>query len=185
MAPIDILIVIVFAASLLFGFHKGIIAQLGVLGGIALGIAACRIMGDSVSSVVIRLTESSADNPVQTYVASTVANIIIFGIVFTMVLWLSKLVKSITRATCLGIADRVAGMLFSLFSWLLALSLAMNVWQMFTPGHNLSDKGKLNHGRAVRSMIDFAPDILGSEAPTQVFGALPKSTEPQSDQENN
>ena len=49
MSIIDIVIVVVFVGAIIYGLYKGIISQLGSLGGIILGIIACRIFGDSVA----------------------------------------------------------------------------------------------------------------------------------------
>ncbi len=169
MSSIDVLIVAVFAASLLFGLYKGLIAQLGFVGGIVAGIAACRLLGQPAAALLAHLTGADPGSPVDAYIDSTVANIVLFIIVFTAVVWLSRLLRTIASALCLSIADRVGGMLFSLFSWLLVLSLLMNIWQAINPDESLSSKGKLNDGRAVRSMLDFAPDVLGSKSPRQLF----------------
>lgn len=163
------MIVTVFSASILFGIWKGLIAQLGIVGGIAGGIIACRLLGDPMASLIGHLTNAEAGNTADAYLDSMAANVIIFAVVFTTVVFLSRMMRTIASALCLSVVDRVAGMLFSLFSWLLALSLLMNIWQMAHPGESLANKGRLNHGRAVRSMLDFAPDILGSESPRQLF----------------
>lgn len=169
MSSIDLLIIVVFAGSILFGIHKGLIAQLGILGGIAAGIIACRLAGDTMASLIATLTNARPGDPTDAYIDSMAANILIFAVVFGVVVWLSMMMRKIASTLCLSVVDRVAGMLFSLFSWLLALSLLMNIWQVANPDVNLSSKGRLNDGRAVRSMMDFAPDILGSESPTQLF----------------
>lgn len=169
MSSIDLLIVAVFAGSILFGIHKGLIAQLGILGGIAAGIIACRLAGEPVAGFIATITNARAGSPTDAYIDSMVANILIFAVVFGGVVWLSRMMRKIVSTLCLSVVDRVGGMLFSLFSWLLALSLLMNIWQVTHPDDNLSAKGKLNDGRAVRSMMDFAPDILGAESPTRLF----------------
>ncbi len=169
MSSIDLLIVAVFAASILFGIWKGLIAQLGIVGGIAGGIVACRLLGDPVASLIGHLTNAEKGSTADAYIDSMVANIIIFAVVFTTIVFLSRMLRTIASVMCMSVVDRVAGMLFSLFSWLLALSLLMNIWQMAHPNDSLANKGKLNDGRAVRSMLDFAPDILGSESPRQLF----------------
>ncbi|MDE6309509.1 MAG: CvpA family protein [Muribaculaceae bacterium] len=169
MSSIDLLIVAVFATSILFGIWKGLIAQLGIVGGIVGGIIACRLVGDPMATLIGHLTGADKGSSVDAYIDSMVANIIIFAVVFTTVVFLSRMMRIMASAMCLSVVDRVGGMLFSLFSWLLALSLLMNIWQMAHPGESLANKGELNHGRAVRSMLDFAPDILGSESPRQLF----------------
>lgn len=169
MSSIDLLIIAVFAGSILFGIYKGLIAQLGILGGIAAGIIACRLAGDKVASLIATITNATPGNPTDAYIDSMAAHLLIFFVVFGAVVWLSLMMRKIVSTLCLSVVDRVAGMLFSLFSWLLALSLLMNIWQVAHPDDNLSAKGRLNGGRAVRSMMDFAPDILGGESPTQLF----------------
>ena len=52
MSVIDIIILIVFVGAIIYGLYKGVIAQLGSLGGIILGIIACRLFGDYATELV-------------------------------------------------------------------------------------------------------------------------------------
>ncbi len=55
LSTIDIIILIVFAIALVYGLIRGLISQLASLGGIILGIIACRLFADSVGPLVMRL----------------------------------------------------------------------------------------------------------------------------------
>ena len=63
MSFIDIVILIVFAASVITGLRKGLIRQLGSLLGVVLGILAARLFGSSVAYLYAScLSESAASS---------------------------------------------------------------------------------------------------------------------------
>ena len=64
-STIDIIILVVLGAALIYGLIRGFIKQIASLGGIILGIVACRLFADNVGTLVQRLmpgTFSSADS---------------------------------------------------------------------------------------------------------------------------
>lgn len=169
MSGIDTLIVAVSVGAILYGLYKGVIAQIGTLGGIVAGIAACRLVAARFTPIVAGLTKWDADNPIGGYIDSIIANLIIFALTFVIVKLLSQMVRAIACTLSLGMLDRLAGMLVTLFSWLLALSLLLNAWQAIKIHDNLSEKGKLLDGRLAKCVIDLGPKILGSDSPAQLF----------------
>lgn len=167
MSTLDIIILIVFAASILYGVKRGIIAQLGSVGGVIVGVAACRLLGDQTALLIARLTESGAAQP--GYVDSVAANVLLFIAGYLLTRVLAKMLRGVAHALCLGIADRIGGALFSLFAWFLAFSIAMNLWQVLTPGSDVTRHSRLSDGRAARAILDLAPKVLGGVTSAQPF----------------
>lgn len=167
MNTLDIIILIVFAVSILYGLRRGVIAQLGSVGGVIVGVIACRAFGDSAAIVTGRLLGSATDT--SCYVNSVIANVALFIAGFLLTRLIAKMLKGIVHALCLGIIDRIAGALFSLFAWFLAFSIALNLWQVITPDKDITTSSKLSDGKAAKAIIDLAPKLLGGETAAQLF----------------
>lgn len=169
MNTLDIIILIVFAASILYGLRRGVIAQLGSVGGVIVGVIACRTLGDSAATLVGNLLGS--DSASACYVDSVIANVVLFITGYLVTRLIAKMLRGVAHALCLGIFDRIGGALFSLFAWFLAFSIALNLWQALTPGTDITAESKLSNGRAARAIIDLAPKVLGGETATQLFSS--------------
>lgn len=167
MSTLDIVILIIFAASILYGLKRGVIAQLGSVGGILAGIVACHLFGDSAAALTGRLlgTESAS----ACYVNSVMANVTLFIAGYLLTRLIAKLLHAVVHAVFLGIIDRIAGALFSIFSWFLIFSIALNVWQVLTPSTDIAASSRLSDGKAARAIIDLAPNVLGGQTARQLF----------------
>ena len=53
MPALDIAILIVFAVSAVMGFRRGLIAQVGSVAAIIIGIIACRMFGAQVTEMIM------------------------------------------------------------------------------------------------------------------------------------
>lgn len=82
-----------------------------------------------------------------------------FVAVFIVVKLLANLFSSVIRAVHLGIIDRVAGALFSAAIWLLAMSVAVNLYLAVEP----DDRGVFKHKDKPwrEAVVDLAPNIMG------------------------
>lgn len=167
MSTLDIVILIIFAASILYGLKRGIIAQLGSVGGILVGITACHLFGDHAAATVGGLLGD--DSASARYVDSVIANVLLFIIGYILTRVIAKLLHTVAHAAFLGIIDRIAGAIFSLFAWFLIFSILLNVWQVLTPSDDLAAKSRISDGKAARAIIDLAPRVLGGQTARQLF----------------
>lgn len=159
MTAIDILILLIFIVSIIYGLRRGVFSQIGSVGGVIVGIIACRLFAGAVTDL---FTGDNPD-PNDIYVSGVFANVIIFIVAFIAARLLARLVKSVSDSLHLSIFDRIAGALFSLFEWFLILSLLLNIWQAFRPDIDITSGSRIADGRAAKAVVDFAPKILGSE----------------------
>lgn len=169
MSTLDIIIVIIFAASIFFGFKRGIIAQLGSVGGILVGIVACHLFGDTLADVVS--AQLGNNSPTARYVDSVMANVLIFIVGYLATRLVAKLLHTVAHAAFLGVIDRTAGALFSLFAWFLVFSILLNVWQVVTPNSDISAHSKISDGKAAKAIIDLAPRVFGGQTASQLFAS--------------
>ena len=159
MIAIDILILLIFIISIIYGLRRGVFSQLGSVGGVIVGIIACRLFSGPVTDL---FTGDNPD-PNDLYVSGVFANVLIFIVGFIAARLVAHLIKSVSNSLHLTIFDRIAGALFSLFEWFLIFSLLLNIWQAFRPDIDITSGSRIADGRAAKAVVDFAPKILGSE----------------------
>ena len=163
MSIIDIIILIVFVGAVIYGLYKGVIAQLGSLGGVLLGIFACRLFGDYATGFVASILPEMSSNPeTVAYINSIVGNVLLFLVVFLLVFSIAKLMRQITHAMCLGLFDRVVGAVFCVFKWFLVFSIALNLWIAFFPDMNITNTSTIADGVVIKTILDLAPTLFGS-----------------------
>lgn len=169
MGLLDIIFIIIFIGAIVYGYRAGFFSQLGSVGGILLGIIACRLFGPALTRA---LTPDSA-NANDAYVSSILANVLIFIVVYICSRFVFHFVKGVTHALKLKLVDRLAGVVFALFEWFFLASLALNIWQAFQPHVDITNHSRLDHGRVLAVVRDFAPSVLGSETAREVFNVIP------------
>lgn len=155
MTTLDIILLIVFVVSVALGFRKGMIVQAGSLGGILLGVLLCHIFGDRCAAMIAGAGEAP------TYVDCVLANIIMFVVGYLSVRAVAHFCKQLTHALALGGLDRLGGAVFSLFQWMLVLSILLNLWQMVKPSTNFLAMSTLGNGHAIEAVMGLAPGLLG------------------------
>lgn len=159
MAALDVLIMLIFIAAVAYGLYKGFIAQLGSVGGVLVGIVACRLF----STPLARLLAGGQPDANDMYISGVFACVILFIVGYFSARLVAGLVKTVSRALHLTIFDRIGGAVFTIFEWFLVFSLLLNIWQAFRPDISVIAGSRLAGGRAASAVIDFAPKVLGSE----------------------
>ena len=163
MSVIDIIILIVFVGAIIYGLYKGVIAQLGSLGGIILGIIACRLFGEYATEMVSNILPAmTSDAKTTAYVNSVVGNVLLFIVVYVSACLIAKLMRKITHALCLGLFDRIIGAVFCIFKWFFVVSILLNLWQVLSPETNVVKMSTLANGTAIQAIIDLVPTLFGS-----------------------
>ena len=161
MTTLDIIILIIFVGSVAWGFRKGIIVQAGALGGLIFGVVLCRLAAGWLAGEIAGVHGAEADGPAPSYVDFVLANVILFIAGFLGVKAVAHFFKSVTHALALGGLDRVSGALFSLFEWMLVLSLLLNLWLVIKPQTNIHALSTLGNGHAIEAIVNLAPKLLG------------------------
>ncbi|MDE7120531.1 MAG: CvpA family protein [Muribaculaceae bacterium] len=154
MNTLDIVILVIFVASVAIGYWRGVIVQAGSIGAVVAGIVLCRLGGMWLAT---RLAGADGVD----YLDRVLACVILFVAGYAGVWFLSRLIKRITHALALGVVDRLAGALFSLFEWMLVLSLALNFWLVVKPETDYGAMSALAGGKAVAFVVKLAPAVLG------------------------
>lgn len=160
MTTLDIIILIVFAGSVLIGFRSGLLKQVGSLGGLVAGAVLCRV-GSAWLSAVIAGHEADGDPSAPAYTDIVLAHLILFIAGFCCIKAVAHFCRQITHALSLGVVDRLAGVAFSLFEWMLVLSLVLNLWLVIKPQTSIAALSTLANGHAAPAIVALAPKVLG------------------------
>ena len=154
MTSLDLLIVIVFVAAVIFGWMRGIIVQLSWVGGLIAAVLLCRIAGAPLAEML-----AGADGPDAFDIV--LAHVILFLIGYIVVKVICYFAKKVTRAVHLGLFDRIGGVAFCVLQWMLVLSLGLNFWLVLRPGYDFTKKSSFHEGRMETAVVKLAPAVLG------------------------
>ena len=154
MTTLDVIILAVFVGSVAVGFYRGVIVQVGAVAALVFAVVLCRLGGDSLARFI-------ADGGEVSTLDEVVAKVIVFIVGYLAVRAVASLFKKMTHALSLGGLDRLAGVVFSLFQWMLVLSLLLNLWFVIKPDASLAQMSTLANGHAAEAILGLAPAVLG------------------------
>ncbi|MCM1451269.1 MAG: CvpA family protein [Clostridium sp.] len=158
MSTFEIFLLIFSLIAIVWGAFTGIIAQLGSIAGIVVGVLACRIFGHDASDWLASLAQSGSSRAILT----VLAYILVFVLGYIAAWGLFRILKIAAKKMQIGILDRLCGAVFKLFLFIFCLSLALNLWGALAP--EMTPKGVW-----AQRVERMAPRILGSAAVTSIF----------------
>lgn len=163
MEILDILIIIVAIAALIRGYAVGIISRIGSLAAIILAVVGARLFGPAVYERWG--AAAGADHATLALVAGYA---VVFIACYFGVRLVARLIRGAIRTVRLGALDSLAGALFSLFEWMLALSLAMNLYAALASSGAALFTGP---GHTLRAMVyNLAPAVIGYLQTLHIIG---------------
>lgn len=157
---IDLLIYIAIGISIFWGFHKGIIQQIGSLSAILSAILMCYLFGDTATgfaATALDYDTSNALTPEQYWSATLLGHIVLFVIVWLSVGIVSRLLSHIVKAASLGSIDGVFGAAFMTLKVLVAISVILNLCIFVDADNELINGG----GYATKFTTELWPMLLG------------------------
>lgn len=163
MTGIEIFIIVVLVACLIWGYSKGIIVQLGSLLSFAVAIAACQILGDPFTSVIEAMmggpeeVANPANSAMSHFMASSVAHVLLFLLIWLAVWLIARAMKLVVRTARIGFLDRAAGALFMMLKGALIMSFVINFARWAAPSSALAG----NDSTIIGGVGDIAPMLLG------------------------
>ncbi len=161
MEILDIVILVVFVGALVYGAWRGLVVQIGAIAGVVVGILFCRLFGDwGTETVGVVMPALNSSPRIAHYINSVIANVVLFAAGYVMTRLLAMMVKAVVEAVFMGVVDRILGALFSVFEWMLVLSLALNMWQAFSDTSVIGGS-TLAGGKAAVAVFDLAPTVFG------------------------
>ncbi len=115
--------------AVITGFIKGILAQLGQIVGMVVGILASRALAPNIFTMFV----SDADAQPASMITEVLCYILVYVVAYFAVVLLFKLLRVIVKVVSLGILDRLAGAVFKLIKWALIVSLVYNLYVAISP----------------------------------------------------
>ena len=128
---VDFTILLIAVIGFLYGLIKGVIRQVGSLGGFIAGIVVARFFGGSFSALLREMFDLPEG------VSRVIAYSLLFLIVYIICVQLMRLIHHITHHVALGWLDRLAGALFGAVKYLVILSIVLNLVHIIDPKGNL------------------------------------------------
>lgn len=155
MTVLDVLILIVFVGAVAVGFWRGVIVQVGAVAALFVAVVVCRLFGERLACVMATGGEAPGMLDI------VLAKAILFILTYIGVRLLALLLKKTTHALQLGALDRFGGVVYTVFEWMLILSLLINLWLVIKPTQNLTEICTLGGGHVAEFITGFAPAVLG------------------------
>ena len=158
MSIIDIILTIVLFGSMAYGVWKGLIRQVASLGGIVLGLVACRLFGAQAGITIAEMLPGTFHSATS---VSIVGHVALFLLVWLTVSVVAAMLHKLTHVLMLGWLDHLLGGAFALFKWLLVLSIILNLWHLVAPDSSIFTTSTLMDGDMLPWVMDIAPRLFG------------------------
>ncbi|MDE7153121.1 MAG: CvpA family protein [Muribaculaceae bacterium] len=161
MGILDIIILLTLIIAGAYGYWKGIVVQVGSLAGVVVGILFCRLFGTAVADFCgAHLFDGMGSANTVHYISLVVACVTLFVVGYAMTRLLANLVHVVAKSLKLNVVDRIAGTLFSIFEWMLVLSILMNLSRVVL-NRDLLQYSQLADGSVGRAVAELAPVVFG------------------------
>ena len=163
MTFVDTITVLLFVASVVIGYMRGLVRQATSLLGYILGIIACNMFGDTATDILLTVMPSAAEWPLASVTTHAVAVIVLFLLISLSVRVAGMFLRSVIGMLHLGIVDNIGGSALCLFKYFFIFSILLNLWLMVNP---TSDTFTTEHRLGNRPFVEtsnLAPRVLGAE----------------------
>ncbi|MGM9835355.1 MAG: CvpA family protein [Muribaculaceae bacterium] len=164
MTFVDTITVLLFVASVVIGYIRGLVKQATSLVGYILGIIACNAFGDTATDILLTVMPSAAQWPLASVTTHAVAVIVLFLLISLSVRVAGMFLRSIVDMLHLGIIDNIGGSALCLFKYFFIFSILLNLWLMINPTSDTFTTEHILGNRPFVETINLAPRVLGSES---------------------
>ena len=163
MTFVDTITVLLFVASVVIGYMRGLVRQATSLLGYILGIIACNMFGDTATDILLTVMPSAAEWPLASVTTHAVAVIVLFLLISLSVRVAGMFWRSVIGMLHLGIVDNIGGSALCLFKYFFIFSILLNLWLMVNPTSDTFTTEHILGNRPFVETINLAPRVLGAE----------------------
>ena len=163
MTFVDTITVLLFVASVVIGYMRGLVKQATSLLGYILGIIACNMFGDTATDILLTVMPSAAEWPLASVTTHAVAVIVLFLLISLSVRVAGMFLRSVIGMLHLGIVDNIGGSALCLFKYFFIFSILLNLWLMVNPTSDTFTTEHILGNRPFVETINLAPRVLGAE----------------------
>ncbi|MGN0213929.1 MAG: CvpA family protein [Muribaculaceae bacterium] len=164
MTFVDTITVLLFVASAVIGYMRGLVKQVTSLVGYILGIIACNVFGDTATDILLTVMPSAAQWPLASVTTHAVAVIVLFLLISLSVRVAGMFLRSVIGMLHLGIVDNIGGSALCLFKYFFIFSILLNLWLMINPTSETFTTQHILGNRPFVETINLAPRVLGAES---------------------
>ena len=164
MTFVDTITVLLFVASVVIGYMRGLVRQATSLLGYILGIIACNMFGDTATDILLTVMPSAAQWPLASVTTHAVAVIVLFLLISLSVRVAGMFLRSIVDMLHLGIINNIGGSALCLFKYFFIFSILLNLWLMINPTSDTFTTEHILGNRPFVETVSLAPRVLGSES---------------------
>lgn len=161
MTLFDTILLIIFLASLVVGYRKGLIRQSASILSWVIGIVVSLFFGDEVAALFLRLNPDAANWPMASITVKAVSLSIFFLLVTLGLRLASTLLKGLVKATGLGCLDRIGGAGLFMFKYTFLLSIVLNLLWAYNPEAETFGTRHALDNKPFEVTLDLMPAVLG------------------------
>ena len=161
MTLIDVIMILLLAVGVVYGYMRGMIKQMSSILGFVLGIVVCNVMGDSATEVLREAIPSSAEWPLASITTHAMAVIVLFVLVWLSVKVAGMFLKNTIDALHLSIVDRVGGAALNVLKYFFALSILLNLWLLISPKSEVFTTQHALENKPFELTLNLVPWALG------------------------
>ena len=160
----DIVCLVIALGGLFLGYRRGLLAQVGSIFGVILGIVCCQVLGSTVSLHFIDEGDS-----LDTILLTTILTyVLLFACAYLSGRFVGNIVARLLTTMNLGWFNKVGGAIFTMFEYLLVYSLLINAFIGAFPNSEL----RSDYEGVKKFVIDLGPDVLGSTTITEIYSKV-------------
>ena len=163
MTFVDTITVLLFVASVVIGYMRGLVRQATSLLGYILGIIACNMFGDTATDILLTVMPSAAEWPLASVTTHAVAVIVLFLLISLSLRVAGMFLRRVIGMLHLGIVDNIGGSALCLFKYFFIFSILLNLWLMVNPTSDTFTTEHILGNRPFVETINLAPRVLGAE----------------------
>ena len=122
MTTLDFIILGIILAATIVGAYKGFVSQAGTIAGVVLAVLGCRFFGGTIAD---RFVTAGAEHET---VYRALIYTLLFIAIYLGVRFVASLFGKALSALHVRVVDRLGGAIFCAAAWMLAMSVALNVY---------------------------------------------------------
>lgn len=158
-----LIVLVVAAFAAIRGFRRGFARQTPSVIGMAFGIICTRILAPGLFGVIYGALPSIHGHVEEQFVCDTLSTGIVFGSIYLIFATITSFLGKVLARDDRTIIDNLAGALYSLFKYMLFVSIAYNFIASLQPDSILLKSAKSDDGNAVEEVMLLSPALLGGQ----------------------
>ena len=160
----NIACIVIAVLSVVIGYRRGIMSQLGSVAGLFAGILLCNLYAGRFAEYLAR----NETDPTAIIFDNVLSYVLIFAGCYLLGRFVGHFISKGMRAMKIGFIDKGAGAIFCLAEYFLIFSIILNIWICVSPDTKLMDEPS----RLKQTVVDFAPAVFGSETVSDLYKTM-------------